>query len=193
MGNENQTGKIKNFYYHTIGYHSGKNYFSRIVLPIAILITLILSCWFVDLSGGIEVFKYPQTTYDYLETEIKKVIVNDTYIDMEQISDNSISSSITYLKDEGTDNWNLCKVKLSKSEDVFVEGMITKNENGTLDMEVSHEGKRAYYVETIGSYGALFMLITATIYFICYGFFFVIIGILIFIEWIISKKIKKTS
>ena len=192
MENKNQTYKIKNFYSRITAPYGSQKIVYKIILPIAIIVTIILSCCFVAYVGGIEEFKYPQTTYDYLENELEKVIINNTYIDMKQISDNSLSSKITYWKDEGNDNWHLCEIELSKSSE-FVEGKITKTETGTLDMQVSHWSKAKYYFVNMIAAIVLIMITIACCYVMFYAPFYIIVWILMQVEWIILKIFKKTS
>ena len=193
MKNEKQIYRIENFYDRITTPHRGRIIVKKIVLPIAILVTIILSYCFIVEVGGIEEFKYPQTTYDYLENELKKVIVNNNCIDMKQISDKSLFSSITYLTDAGNDDWHLCEIKLSKTTSEYVEGKITKNESGTLDMQVSHLSKTEYYFVNILAHIVVIIFTIVFCYMSLGALFYIIVFILMLIEWIIFKIFKKTS
>ena len=187
--NENKTGKITNFYNRLQRKEDKINSSLNIV---AILLTIVIYFTFVVLE--VELFKYPEAEYQYLETQIEKVIVDNSYIDMEQLSDKTLYTAITYNYPTLNEEWDSCQITISKSKnDSYVNASVTKRDNGTLNMDVTYESTKTEHY-----FGVIFTSILAIIingfawvvtFRICYQIFLFIISILQRIEK--SLKLRK--
>lgn len=188
--NENKTGRITNFYNRLQRKEDKINSSLNIV---AILLTIAVYFTFVVLE--VELFKYDETKYQYLETQVKKVIVDNRYIDMEQISDKKLYSTIMYNFEETLEEeWVSCQIKLYKVKDgSCVEASITKRDDGTLNMDVTYDLSKVdyYFAVVVGSIIAMIIIAFAWVitFKICYQIFLLIIRILQRIEK--SLKLRK--
>lgn len=189
--NENKTGRITNFYNRLQRkedkINSGTS-IAAIILAIAVFIT------FAVFEG--ELFKYPETEYQYLETQVEKVIVDNRYIDMEQLPDKTLYTSITYNFPAPDEEWESCQIRISKSKnDSYVDASITKSDDGTLNMDVTYEfsNRVEYYGGIImGSIVAIIIIdfACAIILRICFAIFLFIIRILKDIEKSLKRRKK---
>ena len=187
--NENKTGKITNFYNRLQRKEDKINSSFTIV---AIILAIVIFIIFVVLE--VEFFKYPKMEYQYLETQVKKVIVDERYIDMEQISDKTLYTSITYNFTTIEEEWDSCKIRISKSEnDSYVDASITKRDDGTLNMDVTYEFSKSNYYYSIIMGSILAIIIIGFAWFvilrICFQIFLYTINMLQRIEK--SIKLRK--
>ena len=143
---ENQIGKITDFYNRV---QRKEDKIKSALNIVAVILTV--AVFFALSISNVEFFEeYPEDQYQYLETQVRKVIVDNRYIDIKQIPDKTLSSSITYHFETPEAEWDSCKITLSKSnDDTCVDASIIKRDNGTLDMDITHLTKSEYYAQCV--------------------------------------------
>ena len=123
-------------------------------------------------------------------------IVDNRYIDMEQLPDKTLYTSITYNFPAPDEEWESCQIRISKSKnDSYVDALISTRDDGTLNMDVTYEfsNRVEYYGGIImGSIVAIIIIAfaCAIILRICFAIFLFIIRILQDIEKSLKRRKK---
>lgn len=181
--NEKRIGKIESFFDWIWDF----TVFKGVTCILAVILTFAGIC--IELRDSVStLFTYPAEEFEYLSTEAQKVIV-DNSIDMDQISSNDFETSVTYKKKIGQTEWSRCEIKLTR--EVTVDATVTKDENGTLSMDVTYDNKIIHISNKIVAMlfiiGLLF-IISCVISAIFTAILFLIVCILKNIEKVVLKR-----
>ena len=167
--------------------------FKMFTCVLAALLTIATICAVSVLEKAFvsDMWTYPTEEFQYLSTEVQKVIV-DNSIDMTQITDNSIETSITYNKKAEDAEWSTCEIEVTRHK--TVNATVIKDDNGKLTMDVTYNSKFdhfgiAFFVTMLGiglSY-TVFIFISAILVAIIYS----IVWIMKIIEKVVLKHCNK--
>ena len=174
---ENRIGNIESFYYWICDF----DVFKGLTMLLAVILTVVCTC--IESSSISELYKYPAEEYKYLTEEIQKVVVGNN-VDMNRISTYKFEISETYIRKAGETDWSICKIDLTR--DATVHATITKTDDGTLSMDISHVDKEEHIFTAI----SITVIATVVIFVVAFLFSAVFVGILFFIIWIL-KSIEK--
>ena len=187
--NEKRIGKVESFFnwiYDVV-------VFKAVTYVIAGILTIVTICavCVIEKESVRDIWTYPTEEFQYLSTEVQKVIV-DNSIDMTQITDNSIETSITYNKKAEDAEWSTCEIEVTRHK--TVNATVIKDDNGKLTMDVTYNSKFdhfgiAFFVTMLGislSY-IVFIFISAILVAIIYS----IVWIMKIIEKVVLKHCNK--
>lgn len=183
-------GKVGRFYEKIVDWFDSESQKTVFVIVSIILASIIIISIF-SMNGD---YEYSEQEYIQLENKLETILVDDKCIDMSKISDKNIHYSETYTKYKEQEEWTYCEITVNNLN-AKVTATITKNEDNTLDLNISYPVKGEYMCEAIfNTIVAIFAVsvINLLVLYISLIIFILIIWIIKSIEKAILNR-KKTT